>query len=158
MTPSEHTKIQTPPPRWPVLLVLSLQVLFGVWLVAAPNRDTFSAAENRDLAKWPACTGEAVRTGACMTGIDAWVADHFPGRESFLAAHVTLKSWRGYTPADEVQVVQMTQSQLAHLEHAEEWAENLAPDPSSVQPNEPAPPPATRPGGAALPPPPDRRS
>ena len=61
--------------------MLSLAAL----LVFSDKKD-FSENENRYLAKMPALTWEAVRSGEYMDGINDYLADHFPFRDAFVGA------------------------------------------------------------------------
>jgi hypothetical protein len=67
------------------LAVPMLLVVLGAWFVAVPDGATVSRVEGRALAAWPVFSVEALREGRYTRDLEGWVADHFPGRERFVA-------------------------------------------------------------------------
>ncbi|MBL8920210.1 MAG: hypothetical protein JNJ54_15190 [Myxococcaceae bacterium] len=71
----------------PVLLVG-----LGAWFFVAPTRAEVSQVEARALAKLPAFTFEALRSGRYAKDLDLYVADHFPLREHFVSFTFALRA------------------------------------------------------------------
>ena len=53
-----------------------------VWII--PLRPTESAFEQRELAKFPAFSWEALASGSYFDDISLWFSDTFPARETFV--------------------------------------------------------------------------
>ncbi len=59
-------------------------------LLVLLEKKEFSENENRYLAKMPAFTWEAVRSGDYMDGVNDYLADHFPLRDAFVGARTAV--------------------------------------------------------------------
>ena len=77
-----------------VLFLLALAAP-AILIAATPDRD-FSDNENRVLHTAPALTGERVLGGTFQSGLEEWLADQFPARDTLMAAGTTLKKAVGY--------------------------------------------------------------
>ncbi|MGN0520136.1 MAG: DHHW family protein [Candidatus Fimenecus sp.] len=68
-----------------LICVLFFAVLFLFFAVSAFDTDkTVSESENRTLAQMPRMTWQTLTDGTFAKDFDAYFADTFPGRESFL--------------------------------------------------------------------------
>ncbi|WP_438432609.1 DHHW family protein [Gorillibacterium sp. sgz500922] len=72
-----------------VALLFAASLLFLVLPV-----QSFSETENRKLAAFPAFSWESVKNKAFTRGIDAYLADHFPLRETWVAVKSALERLR----------------------------------------------------------------
>lgn len=81
-----------------MLLLIALGVYF---LLFAPRESTYSEAENRTLAGFPAVTAENLFSGKFGTEIESYLLDHFPGRSTVISATNSLQSALSFATHDE---------------------------------------------------------
>ena len=110
------------------LLFVLWSAIVVVLFAQTPTGPQRAETENRDLARLPECTVESVLSGACMSGFDSWVSDHFPFRSLFLGWSSAIEGNRGITLASDITVIKVTEADLARLERADEWAEGTGSD------------------------------
>ncbi len=67
-----------------VLVSVALVAIAAVIVWIIPLRPTESAFEQRDLAKFPAFSWEALASGSYFDDISLWFSDTFPARETFV--------------------------------------------------------------------------
>ena len=64
-------------------VVFALALLAGgLWFLLAPKAD-YSEAERRPLAAAPAPSASSILDGSYFTGLNGWITDRFPARESW---------------------------------------------------------------------------
>ena len=78
-----------------LIAFLLLLVLPPAWMILTPDRD-FSENENRLLAQQPLLQANDLLSGDFQDGLEAWLADQFPGRDPLMAADTVLKKAIGY--------------------------------------------------------------
>ena len=100
------------------LLFVLWSAIVVVLFAQTPTGPQRAETENRDLARLPVCTVETVLSGACMSGFDSWVSDHFPFRSLFLGWSSAIEGNRGITLASDITVIKVTEADLARLERA----------------------------------------
>lgn len=76
-------------------------IVAGLLLVGGADAKVISRDENRRLATAPELTPEALLAGSYTEGVDAYVSDHFPARDTLLATNVWLRDHRGFHGADQ---------------------------------------------------------
>jgi hypothetical protein len=88
-----------PPPTWSLRLHLALFVgaltLLGLALLLPHPAVEVAEDEQRRLAPAPELSWSTLESGAFAEAIEAYLADHFPARANFMAAHFWLKERRG---------------------------------------------------------------
>lgn len=88
-------------PAWPQLANVAVFVgalaLGGAMLLLSPSAGgETSDDENRTLAPAPTLTTAALLDGTYTTALEAFVADHFPRRDTWIAVNFWLKDHRGF--------------------------------------------------------------
>lgn len=78
-----------------VLAFVGFLAAFGALLLRPSSGPAISEEENRGLAPAPTLTWSGLADGSYTDALEAFVADHFPGRERWLALHFWLKERRG---------------------------------------------------------------
>lgn len=78
-----------------VVAFVGLLAGFGAQLLRPSSGPAISEEENRGLAPAPTLTWGGLADGSYTDALEAFVADHFPGRERWLALHFWLKERRG---------------------------------------------------------------
>ncbi len=68
-----------------VIYAVSAMILIFVTAFFVSDKKTFSENENRTLAKVPQVSFENIKSGAFTSGIETYIADHFPMRDGFLS-------------------------------------------------------------------------
>ena len=87
-------KRKGPKAGYAVPFFLAMAVLTVVAFII-PLRPTQSYTEKRNLAQFPAFSGEALLSGDYFDDINTWFSDTFPGRESWLKLNNTISSLHG---------------------------------------------------------------
>lgn len=123
------------PSTWPQIAnvagFVGALVLGGALLVLAPADDAaVSADENRTLAAAPALSWAGLVDGSYTDALEAFVADHFPGREHLMALHFWLKDHRGLRD-EQVALYDLEDEGGGGLEDA--GPEQLAPLPDDLE-------------------------
>ena len=73
-----------------IAFFLALFVLAGIsWII--PLHPTVSEAEKRELAAFPTFSAEALASGDYFDGINAWFADTFPFRDTFVTLNTKFR-------------------------------------------------------------------
>ncbi len=78
-----------------VLITLALATIATVLVWIIPLRPTFSAFEQRELAKFPAFSWEALTSGSYFDDISLWFSDTFPAREQFVQLNGNIRAAYG---------------------------------------------------------------
>ncbi|NJK32998.1 MAG: hypothetical protein HC927_11630 [Deltaproteobacteria bacterium] len=115
-------------PRGPQILnvalfsgaLVGLGCMLGAAFVQRTDEPEISEDENRTLASMPELRWSAIVDGSFSTGVDEWVADHFPVRDRFMAAHFWLEERRGFRPEQEVAFYAVEIDHDAELEPLED--------------------------------------
>ena len=110
-----------------VLFVLGLLVM-GVMNLFLYNRADVSAAENRTLAKFPQFSTEALKSGDFFSGIEAFYADRFMFRDSWIGLNDKIMALKGVSGEDEAEIIT--------LNTGDQFAAD--PDKAQAKANEPA--------------------
>ena len=110
-----------------VLFVLGLFVM-GVMNLFLYNRADVSAAENRTLAKFPQFSTEALKSGDFFSGIEAFYADRFMFRDSWIGLNDKIMALKGVSGEDEAEIIT--------LNTGDQFAAD--PDKAQAKANEPA--------------------
>ena len=87
-----------------VYIALWMLLLVGVgcyFLFFAPRDSAYSEAENRTLAGFPTVSAENVFSGKFGTEIEAYLLDHFPGRNTVISATNALQGALSFATHDE---------------------------------------------------------
>lgn len=139
-----------------VLAIASLLALLlvGVYeLVLTPEGETFSESENRLLATRPGLSLSAWKSGAFAEGLEAYLADHFPGRRRLIAWSQDLRqvgslaTWEDYARVSEDEGQVMDYGALAEQTAAAVTPRPTA-QPTAVPPLTPQPDAAASPAPA----------
>lgn len=80
-------------------LLVGCTVLFVVLGVITPDKD-FSESENRSLAQLPGL--DAIKGGTFLNDLGSYVADQFPGRDSWMTLNLTMNTFLGQKEASGV--------------------------------------------------------
>ncbi len=88
-------------------IVIFVIILFFLGYVSAFqfNRGVISYTENRRLADFPKLTGENYWSGDYTAGIEAFLTDHFPRRDSLIELTQSISAFRGIQSADDLMIV-----------------------------------------------------
>ena len=81
--------------RIKILSFFAVLLLFAVVAMIIPLRQSASAVEKRDLAKFPEFSMETFINGEYFAAIDTWYADTFPFRDVFLRGNTLVSSLNG---------------------------------------------------------------
>ena len=111
------------------LIFLLLTGLGIIFIAEYESRQTVSITENRRLAAWPELTQVSLLDGSFARGVELYVADHFPLRETFTEIASLVKTSRGLI--SDGRVVQVRGGE-AGFEDVNSWAK---PQASFVQEN-----------------------
>lgn len=65
------------------LLLAGMVMLLAVLFIAMDKKE-FSENENRYLAEFPSVSLEKIKSGEYMSGLESYLADHFPFRDFFM--------------------------------------------------------------------------
>lgn len=109
-------------PAWqalPSAVPAALLVALSVASLVLPA-ETVSEVENRRLAAWPSCDRADAWSGRCGQQIDAYVADHVPGREWLARANFALRAAWGWR-RDGVRTYEVAAGE-AGIERSDDWA------------------------------------
>lgn len=87
--------------RWLSLLLIGCVVLFLVLSLVIPDRE-FSESENRKLAQAPAFSWSALADGSYFSDLGSYLADQFPGRDTWISLNLTMNRFFGQKEASGV--------------------------------------------------------
>lgn len=89
----------SPSPRWAMIanvaLFLAALAILGAALLALPKEGAIADDEQRALAPAPTLSLSGLVDGSYTDAVEAYIADHFPARDAFLAAHFWMAEHRG---------------------------------------------------------------
>ncbi|WP_248928457.1 DHHW family protein [Paenibacillus hamazuiensis] len=89
--------------QWLQIVFFILFIYSGaamLWLYGGGD-SAVSETENRALARMPIWSGQALRSGQYVRGLENYVADHVPFRETLVSAGKTVASWGGVSGKDD---------------------------------------------------------
>lgn len=76
-------------------LLLAGMVLLLAALFFIMDKKEFSENENRYLAKFPSMSLEGIKSGEYMSGLESYLADHFPFRDFFMGIKTKAEMYAG---------------------------------------------------------------
>lgn len=88
-----------------VSLITAFILCFSVWCLVAPKQ-TFSENENRALASWPVYSLTALKDGSYMSGVQTYLSDHFPLRDSFMTLKTKYEMLTGREEINDIYLAQ----------------------------------------------------
>ena len=91
--------------QWLSWLLIGTVVLFTVLGLIVKDRE-FSESENRGLAGFPEVTVSSVLDGSFLSGLSDYVADQFPGRDTWISLNLWLNQLLGQKEASGVYLCQ----------------------------------------------------
>lgn len=73
------------------IVFCAVLVVFGCWFLIGASASSISESENRTLARMPSLTTDNMFDGVFADGVEAYVADHFPMRESLMGVNFGIR-------------------------------------------------------------------
>jgi len=88
------------------LTAILLLVFIGIFSFATiiKPKEFFSETENRELAKAPEISSDALLNGSCTNGLSRYLTDHFAGRSALVEFRTKTKSQIGETIVNDVYI------------------------------------------------------
>lgn len=87
--------------RWLSLLLVGCVAVFLVLSLVMPDRE-FSESENRKLAQAPALSWSALADGSYFDELGSYIADQFPGRDTWITINLLMNRFFGQKEASGV--------------------------------------------------------